>query len=93
MIFNPVFPNRSSKDVHSIFFRYQQKEHKRLRTEQRFLEMINQISKLTTLVKTLSEHVTNSRSNSVRNTSVLREDNAPKATMLSTLCDFESASL
>ena len=60
------FANRLSEDIHVDFFRYQERERERLRTEQRVLEKNNQIRELTTLVKTLTEHVTSSRSNSER---------------------------
>ena len=51
---------------------YQEREHKRLRTKQRYIEMTNQISGISSIVKTLTEHITRSRTNSEI---LLREEN------------------
>ena len=47
---------------------------------------MNKFREITTLVKTLTEQVTLSRTNSERNTA--REENVPKVATLSTLCDI-----
>ena len=81
-----VFRNRLSEDIDGDFFHDKEKEVERLRTEQIFNDMNNQIRELVSLVKTLTEHFTLSKSNSERNTHGPRGENAPNIATLSPMC-------
>ena len=52
--------------------RSQKKDHERLRMEQKFLDMNRQIGKLTTIVKALTEKISNSKEGN--NQDVLNSD-------------------
>ena len=73
------FPNRLSDDSIAESFQYQEREHKRIRIEHRFPEMIQQIDKMFNLMRTLTDRVTQNYSNSERNTALNGDQNALNA--------------
>ena len=65
-----MFPNRLENEINVEAFTIQEREHERVRTEQRLKEINRQIMELTSLVTTIAE----------RETSYRREGNGALAT-------------
>ena len=66
-----------------------ERDHERIRNDQRFTKMNNQIRELTTIAKALVNHITSANLTNERNTPQNREENTQNAVNLDTLCDSD----
>ena len=65
-----------------------ERDHERVGNDPRFIEMNNQIRKLTSIVKALADQITSANLTNVRNTPPNRVENTQIAVNPDTFCDF-----